>query len=210
MTDGQDKIDASELLRARNAIDRKTPLQTMFVAINQTNEQLMRFAMDSHAIGVERGFYREFTSDHIKDILDDADHLNLAKRNDFFTEKSANELPQEIYRLLDEALRLAAKFSDQIYYGSRYTSARTHLDELEKLKWRDVKQVDRPLEKWLVKIRKLALHPIFQDQRLLERMVDDLLINLERLTGIKMDSLSDHEQEQLRHLVRFAAGFEEG
>ena len=111
---------------------------------------------------------------------------------------------------MDESLRLATQFSDQVYYGNQYVSAREHLEELEKLKWRDVKQADRPLEKWLIKVRQLARHPVFQDKRLLERVVDDLVTHFEILTGVKMDSLSDHEQEQLRHLIRYAAGLEEG
>lgn len=210
MTDGQAQVDTAELLQARKAIDRQTPLQTMFIAINQTNEELMRFAMDSQSMGAERGFYREFTSEHIKDILNEADHLNLQGRNDFYTDQSARDLPQEIYNLMDESLRLATQFSDQVYYGNQYVSAREHLEELEKLKWRDVKQADRPLEKWLIKVRQLARHPVFQDKRLLERVVDDLVTHFEILTGVKMDSLSDHEQEQLRHLIRYAAGLEEG
>ena len=34
--------------------------------------------------------------------------------------------------------------------------------------------------------------------------------HIDRLTGVQLNSMSDHEQEQLRHLVRFAAGLEEG
>ena len=52
------------------------------------------------------------------------------------------------------------------------------------------------------------MHPIFKDPRILERIVDDLVNNIELLTGIKTNQLSDHEQEQLRHLVRFAAGLD--
>ena len=210
MTDGQAEINADELLQARRAIDRQTPLQTMFIAINQTNEELMRFAMDSQKMGAERGFYREFTPEHIKDILNEADTLNLKGRNDFYTDKTAKELPAEIYHLMDQALRLAAEFSDQIYYGSQFISAREHLENLEKVKWRDVKQVDRPLEKWLIKVRQLVQHPVFKDRRILERVVDDLVTHIDRLTGVKTNEMSDHEQEQLRHLVRYAAGLEEG
>ena len=31
---------------------------------------------------------------------------------------------------------------------------------LEKVKWQDVKQIDRPLEKWLIKVRQLVQHPV--------------------------------------------------
>ncbi len=209
MTDGQAEINTAELFRARKAIDRQTPLQTMFIAINQTNEELIRFAMDSQKIGAERGFYREFTSEHINDILNEADHLNLKGRNDFYTDKSANDLSEEVYYLLDQSLSLAAKFSDQIYYGNQYVPARDHLEELEKLKLRNIPQIERPLERWLIKVRRFVRHPVFQDQRLLERVVDDLVTHFEQLTGIKKGSLSDYEQEQLKHLVRFAARLKE-
>lgn len=209
MTDGQAQVNSAELLQARKAIDRQTPLQTMFIAINETNKELMRFAMDSQSMGVEKGFYREFTAEHIKDILNEADHLSLKGRHDFYTDKQARDIPQEVYRLLDESLRLAADFSDQIYYGNQYISAREHLENLEKLKWRDVRQIDRPVEKWLVKVRQLVRHPAFQDKRILEKIVNDLVTHFEGLTGVQMNSLGDFEQEQLRHLIRYAAGLEE-
>jgi Mg-chelatase subunit ChlD len=209
MTDGQATISADELLKARKAIDRETPLQTMFIGINNTNEELMRFAMDSQSMGSDSGFYREFTAEHIKDILAESDTLNLENRNDFYTDKKASELPGEVYTLMEQALRLAAQYSDHVYYGSQHISAREHLELLEKVKWLDIKEIDRPLEKWLIRVRQLVLHPIFKDQRLLERVVDDLVSNVERLTGIKPSDMSDHEQEQLRHLVRFAAGLED-
>ena len=209
MSDGQASVDADELLQARKAIDRRTPLQTMFIAIRETNEELMRFAMDSQSMGAERGFYREFTDEHIADILAQSRSLDFKGKNHFYTDKSAQDLPAEVYDLLEESLRLAGEFSDQVYYGNRYISAREHLEGLEKLKWRYVKEIERPLERWLVQVRKLSRHTAFQDRRLLERVVDDLLTHFERLTGIRMDSLSDFEQEQLRHLVRYAAGLED-
>ena len=207
MTDGQAQINAEELFQARKAIDRQTPLQTMFIAINETNQELMNFAMDSQSMGVERGFYREFTGGHISDILKEADHLNLKGRNDFYTEKSFREIPREIHELLDKSLRLASDFSDEVYYGSRYLSAREHLENLEKIKWRNERESDRPLEKWLLKVRQLAQNKVFRDKKLLERVVDDLVTHFEQLTGVQMDSLSDFEQEQLRHLVRLCGRF---
>lgn len=209
MTDGQADISPDELLRARQAIDRQTPLQTMFIAINQTNEELMRFAMDSQKMGAERGFYREFTPEHIHDILREADTVQLRK-DAFYSDKNPNEAPQEVYQLLRQALSLAGEFTDQIHHGILFMSARDHLASLEKLKWRDVQHLDRPLEKWLIKLRQFVMHPIFQDTKVLQRVMDDLINEFERLTGIPVADLGDHEQEQLRHLVRFAAGLESG
>lgn len=64
--------------------------------------------------------------------------------------------------------------------------------------------------KWLIKVRQLVKHPVFNDRRILERVVDDLVTHIEHLTGVQPNAVSDHEQEQLRHLVRFTAGLEEG
>ncbi len=208
MTDGQAEIDTDKLINARKAIDRDTPIQTMFIAINNTNEDLMRFAMDSQSMGAERGFYREFSPALISDILNQADHLKLEGRKDFFTEKSAKDLPQHIFDMLDQSYRLASEFSDQVYYGSQYISARENLEELEKIKWRDIKQLDRPLETWILKVRQFFRNPAFVDRKLVERIVADLVKNFERLSGVSKNELSDHEQEQLRHLVRYAAGLE--
>ena len=209
MSDGQSSIDTAELLKARKAIDRRTPLQTMFIAIRETHEELMRFAMDSQSMGAERGFYREFTDEHIRDILAESSSLDFQGQDHFYTDKSSQDISSHVYDLLEESLRLAGEFSDQVYYGNQYISAKEHLENLEKLKWRHIQEINRPLQGWLVKVRKLARHPVFQDKRLLEKVVDDLLTHFERLTGTKMDSLSDFEQEQLRHLVRYAAGLEE-
>lgn len=208
MTDGQSEINSSELIIARNAINRKTPLQTMFIAINQTNDELMKFANDSKSMGSEKGFYREFTAEHIKDFLYEADHLNLKGQNNFYTDKSADKIPQKVYDLLHEAIGLADEFSEYIYVGNQYTSAREHLDNLEKLVWRDVQQIDRPLERWILKVRQQRIHPLFQDKRISQRIVDDLITNFEQLTGVQLQDLSNFEQEQLRHLIREAAGVE--
>lgn len=208
MTDGQADVNFAEVIKARNAIDRRTPLQTMFVAINQTNEGLMRYAMDSRQMGAQRGFYREFTAEHIKSILGQADTLDLSKKS-FYTEVAPERLPPEVFGLMHQGMQLAAQFYDQIYYGTQISSAKHHLEEFEKVKWRDIKQIDRPLEKWLIKVRQLVRHPIFKDRLILERVIDDLMRNIERLTGASKNSMGDYEQEQLRHLIRYAAGLED-
>lgn len=211
MTDGQAPIQAEELLQARKAIDRNTPLQTLFIAIAQTNEELMKFAMDSQSMGAERGFYREFTWEQIIDILHQADHLDPEKiKGAFFSETLRRDIPAEVYELLHQAVKDAGTWSDQIHAGSRFTPARDHLQDMEKLKWQETRSSDRPLERWLIQVRQLVLHPAFQDRELLERVVDDLINHFERLSGVKLCELSGHEQEQLRHLVRFAAGLENG
>ena len=70
ITDGvQSLINTEDLLQARKAIDRKTPLQTMFISIGASNEKLIDLAINSQDMGVEKGYYREFTAKHVQDIL---------------------------------------------------------------------------------------------------------------------------------------------
>ena len=211
MTDGQASIDSDELLKARKAIDRQTPLQTMFIAINQTSEELMGFARESKMMGAERGFYREFSSEVIKEILYESDHLDLTKNQDaFYTDKLGKDLPQEFYDDLYKISILAQAWSDQLRVGNQYFTPQEHLRNLEGIKGGELMNLDRPLEKWLIQIRKLVLHPAFSDKRLLDRVIDDLISHFQQICGVSMMELSEHEQEQVRHLVRYAAGLENG
>ena len=209
-TDGQADINAEELLQKRQLIDRSTPLQTMFISIGGTNEELIKFAMDSQRMGSEQGFYREFTHDHIKEILQDARHLKMEGRKDFYTEKTNQDIPHEFVTLMNELIQLSAKFSDEVFQGSQITRAKDHLHKLEKIKWLGIKEMDRPLEDWIKKLRKFAIQPIFKDKKVLERVVHDIVTHFEKFAGVSFNSLSDNEQEELRHLVRYAAGIEDG
>lgn len=211
MTDGQANVNFEELVQKRKAISRETPLQTMFIAINQTNEDLMRYALDSKRMGAEQGFYREFTPDHIQDILKESEALDLSKhKKDFYTDKTAKDIPPAVYKLMEEAHRLSYQYLEHIYYESRYTTAHEHYQQLQLVKFPNVKEKDRPLVTWLTKVRQLALDPIFKDKRMLERVIDDLLVHFAVLTRVEFDQLSGEELEHLRHLVRYAAGLEAG
>lgn len=208
-TDGQAEINAEELLQKRKLIDRATPLQTMFISIGSTNEELIKFAMDSQRMGSEQGFYREFTHEHMKEILQEARTLNIEGRKDFYTDKTNQEIPAEFMTLMNELIQLSAKYSDEVYYGSQITRAKEHLEKLEKIKWLGIKEMDRPLEDWIKKLRKFAIQPIFKDKKVLERVVHDFVTHFERFAGASFNSLGDKEQEELRHLIRYAAGVED-
>ena len=209
MTDGiDDGIDTGELYRARVAIDRRTPLQVMFIAIGETNPVLMNFAMDSRSAGMEKGFYREFRGDLIGDILREASDSNFGGGDHFYTDTKPEEISGEWAGIMESARSEAITFTRLI--GSRHhTSARDNLDNLRKIKWHNITDMDRPLEKWLIGLRLFAGTPIFRDRRLLEPIADDLLVNFERLAGVDLNALGDHEQEQLRHFLRYAAGLED-
>ena len=212
MTDGQADINMAELQRARNAIDRDTPIQVMFAAVNQTNPALMQFAMESRRMGCERGFYREFDSATIKDVLAMADDTKFpVDETSFYSENDAKDIPPEVERFLGQAKQSLERFLRDVFNEETYMPAQEHLRAMEKIRWRNIAHEKRPLERWIRRVRNVAIHPIFKkDRRVLERVVDDLLTHMEHLTGIPFDDYSDYEQEQLRHLVRYAAGLEEG
>jgi transglutaminase-like putative cysteine protease/Mg-chelatase subunit ChlD len=212
MTDGQASIDSDELLRARAAIDRQTPLQLMFIAINQTSEELMSFAMSSELVGAERGFYREFTSELIQEILFESEHLDLTQnQNSFYTDKLASDLPGSFFSELYKISGLAQSWSEQLKAGNEFLTPAEHLESLKRLKAGAPKIPNSPLEKWLIQVRKLVLSPAFlNDKRLFARVLNDLLIHFERISGVATTALNEHEQEQLKHLVRYAAGLEAG
>ena len=210
MTDGQSNINADELVRARDAIDRQTPLQTMFIAINGSNDDLREFAENSQSIGSEKGFYREFSREQIDEYIKLSQTLNLKDRKDFYTDKQAGDLSPHVIRLMEEVQRLTSKYSSEIYYGSQYLKPEKHLSDLELIEWPGIKSIDRPLEKWIIKIRGTARNPVFKDKRLLHRVIDDLVVNFRKISGTDLTALSNPELEHLRHLIRYAAGMEDG
>lgn len=210
MTDGQADVNINELIRARNAIDRETPLQVMFAAINQTNEDLKKFANESTGTWAAGGFYREFTTKDIEDSLQEASSL-ISKNNAFYTDKMAKDVPNHIVRLMNEAAALARDFSTDIFYGNQYLPAKEHLAQLDRLKWTFIKNKDRPIEGWIAKLRQfLENDPAFKDHKIREKIADDIMNNFKELTGLKnMNDLSSHEHGHLRQLLEFAAGVPE-
>jgi len=207
MTDGESNIRVDELRQARQVIDRTTPLQTMFIAINGTNDELNRFASESKSMGMENGFYREFTADRIKKILEESKSLNFIQDEGvFYSEKEAEDISREAIRLLEEAEGLALDFLTEIGRKERFKSPKEHLDEFERVRWGEIERIDRPLTKWIKKLRAFFKNPIFKDQKTLEAIVDDLMKNFETLVRASKNDLSKEEQEHLRHLMRETAG----
>jgi|GEM_PF-6038417 len=211
MTDGESNVDIEELARARNAIDRETPLQTMFIAIGGTNKMLIDFATQSRGKLFDAGAYREFTHEHISDTLKEArTAIKAAEQNGaFYTEHDASAVSWKTRDLLDKAANLARVFSDEVYSNGRFEKPEHHLRQLETMRSSNTEHVDRPLEKWIKDVRMFAYNDAFADRTLLERVVDDLVRNMKILTGVEFSEFSTYEQEEIRHLLRFAAGLEQ-
>lgn len=210
MTDGQSEVDIDELARARNAIDRQTPVQSMFVAIGGTNQELMNFAQeDSHKAGFERGMYREFTQDNISNLLKKATtSIPEIDESSIYSEHQASDIPWETVRTLDKAIALAQELMAAVRRTYYHQTAAEHLQHLEGVRWTDVERLERPLETWLKDIRKFAHNNVFKDKTLLQRMVNDLIINFKTLTHADVHELSSREIAELRHLLRYADGQE--
>ena len=164
----------------------------------------------------DQGFYREFGPAQIQKILAESDHLDLNQRqNRFYTDKVGKDLPQEfhddLYKVSLQARAWLGQLS-QLGQLSNYLPPHEHLKRLEQLTGvtpvgygpagAASTALPRPLEKWLIQVRKLVVHPVFSDKRLLGRVLHDLITHFEALCGVRLSELSEHELEQLRHLYR--------
>jgi Mg-chelatase subunit ChlD len=204
MTDGMANINPEELYRARRAIDRTTPLQTMFIAINETkNEALRKFAEDSAAIGAEKGFYREFDSDTIDRYINESKVLKRNSDEEFYSEASPRDIPTQVQIMLDDAMKLAINFTQEMYYGMQHTSPADHLAEFERKKWPAIKDVDRPLKDWIIRARQFLRSVYFsRNPKVHDYIIDDLVRNMEELTGVSYEQVSQDELELIRHLIK--------
>ncbi len=211
MTDGESAIDLDDLIAKRQAIHRETPIQTMFIAIGATNEKLIKFAEDSRDRGLGGGFYREYTTAHMTEILAEADNVSDKIDDGFiYTEHTARDLSPSIYKNMREALLAGANIltlTKSIYI---YDSAAKHLDKMETIPWNLDPCPERKLLDYLMRLRGSMRNPIFkQNREILQYVVNDLMIHIERLSGLTLSQFCGEEQEHLRHLLRFSAGIED-
>lgn len=209
MSDGDSDVNLDELREARNAIDRSTPIQSMFVAIGGQNEKLMEFAQESKGLGFERGFYRQFTGSDITKHIKKSKEKTVADEAYLYTDKRSRDLSRRAIQRLDTAISGAYNFRSEILSHSDFVEAQGLLDNFEQaLAWNDVEHQDRPLEEWLKEARSFAYNRVFKDKALLSRVLDELVNQFTELTSFSFKELSDAELEHLRHLLAFAAGLE--
>ncbi len=209
MSDGGSQVNLEELTKARNAIDRRTPVQAMFIAIGDTNQDLIKFAMDSRSIGFENGFYSEFTRELMHSYLFDAAKKDLKVDSSvLYTEHSTSSLSSNVSIQLQEASRLAILLSERAKdINKTHKLPLQYYKDLESLSWKNIKH-NRPLAQHLERLRIFAKSYIFKNRSLLEKVCDDLMIHMETLTRIPLNEFDDIEQEQLRHFLNYAGGVE--
>lgn len=210
MTDGQSHIDLEQLNQAREAIDRSTPLQAMFISIDSSNQLLIDFAQNSKSAGFNKGFYREFDNNEMKAFIAQAQNIPEVDPEQIFSEKTGSDLDRNFYSELGRAIDAAYELKGLVVERNQYVSA---LDMLRDFKanviWQNVKKSDRPIEKWLKEIRAFFYHDFFLNKEILIHAVNKLFYEFKMITGLELSELNDTEQSHLEHLLRYAAGLEE-
>ena len=210
MGDGQADVDISKLMALRNQIDRTTILQMGFASINMTNPELVKLSQSTAEFGADRGMYREFTPDVIDEYLKNADSLDISKQEHFYTDQKPADIPAEVDALLSSAYAQSIQYLDHVAAGSTYASPQHHYDNLERIQWPSVKEVERPLENHLIRARQMLGGLTYAKGALLERVADDLIVNSQIITGIPFHQYSGHEIEHVRHILKQVAGRELG
>ncbi len=209
LTDGKAAIDREQLAQARLQIPQQLPLQVMLVALGHTNHDLMRFAGESESRGIARGFYREFTLQQINDLLDEANYFRWEGRKDFHSEATPDRIPVEVERHLAKAIQLADDFLNQNIHQEASLRLFQQVRKLTRRHWSQQEKDVRPLQKWLEDLREFLLNPIFANKNLVKIVINDLVLNFEKITAVKIDELYDFEREHLRHLLKFAKYMED-
>jgi hypothetical protein len=207
MTDGQADVDLDKIRNKRKAIDRKTPIDLMFVAINQTNPKLMELAHDHAKGGFKGGHYREFMPEDITKALEEAKAIKIPKKEDaFFTQKTAQDIPEDVFNQIDVAARLARQYASHLLNEAGIRDPKEWANYLETIKQPDAVEIERPLSAWFIALRGFFVNntrnrPILKDKNLAHAVVDDILRHFDRLTGVRFEAVSHEEMENIRHLL---------
>jgi transglutaminase-like putative cysteine protease/Mg-chelatase subunit ChlD len=212
MSDGESPIDYALIKKARNAIHRDTPLQTMFVALGSTNPDLKRFARDAEQMGMNTpDLYRSFSHQKIAQTIDESEKNNLEKhRKAFYSLKKPSDIIQddrdkiistfktiiEKTKQLREKTLIRTTTANKPEYHKKYLYSKT--SALSKKSHQE-----RKIEAWLHEFREwIKKHEIHKDPKLFELILDDLMINFEKSFNVKFEDLSHYELEQLNHLLQ--------
>jgi hypothetical protein len=212
MSDGGSEVNLDRLLELRNAIDRSTPVQSLFIGIGGENEDLRKFATSSESIGFESGFYRQFTREHIAELLKEADEFKGKEKEGFiYTEALASSISQKARDSLDDVqdqLEIFAKAVATQYQeiARNFWHIQADADGL-KGKKRD-KAVASDLNDRLQGLRGFVSRSFYKDHPGIRQIVvHDVHEKFLKLSGEDTwDSLSDIEFEQWSHVVRCANG----
>lgn len=201
ITDGQSKIDYTILRKAREAINRKTPLQTMFIALGNSNSELRQFALDSEKIGAQAGFYHEFSASDIARIIKEISTLHLEKNvSQYYSNRSPQDIPPSAQTHAQKAIKKAEVLTKQMHeylYQAPYSS---FVPLLKSHRQKNV-HTTKELEAWVLQVRQfITEHKALHNDTLLNFLLGNLLERFQSLTGVPLEHLSYKENAQLVHL----------
>lgn len=206
MTDGQSVVDIEEVKKWRNAIDRKTPIKILFVAINDTNPDLIKLTEDIRQIGVEASYYREFTKGDIDKFMREAKKVPVIdRRYDYHSDLRPEQLPNSMIRDLDNAFFLARDYSSDYESQLKINGSKRWLEELRSVPHR-YSEKDRslsPFDLMVQHLREFAIDnpALYEDSRARALVIDDLFRHMKELTGRELRSLNVTEVQRLKHLL---------
>ncbi len=209
VTDGECTINEAELKVEREKIHRKTPIQTMFVAIKGENAELARFANDSQAAGIKRGFYRHFSGEEITRLEREADHFDAEQLVDegraFYAERSAwSRVSPDFFQRLRRARAGAARLEQEVLVDRQATDAEPFLQQLRRPSGLGSHEQSegQTAGAWAEEVRGLLKDTIaFGNTALIRRVAGDVLSNFGELTGHKLTALGPHAKRELEALI---------
>lgn len=209
MTDGQSDVKAEELLKARNSIDRRTPIQTMFVSIgDSSNGDLIKFAQDSESFGFDKGYYREFSNKVMEKVVAKSQATPDVPDDELYFDQKPAALSGRVIPLLRECVSLAIHFSESVKLNPLPARSQENNDSLGLLgKSTTAKTRVVPIGTWLNELRTFGATPaLVQNRHYFDIIVTDVYDNFKKLTGIGFEELSLNESASLEYLLKYAAG----
>lgn len=203
ITDGQSKIDYDVLKKAREAIDRKTPLQTLFVALGKSNSELKKFALDSEKMGAQEGFYQEFSTSEILKIIKNASITSLEKNApQYHSLKNPHDIPKSAQTHILTSIK-KVKALDKILRENMYKTPYQSFIPILAGAHKKNRHTIPYLKNWILELRHIfkeytALH----DDALLNFLLASLMENFHEYTGASLAQLDYKESAQLAHLLQ--------
>jgi hypothetical protein len=208
MTDGQAQVNLEELRQARDAISRDTPVQALFLAIGSTNPDLIQFVKDSERAGFDLSVYKEFSLETMQDYLFRSRDASLkTDRSILYTDQKVGDLSRDFFQTFEAALTVSREVSEEFSKYSKIDKpAREHLLEIDGMSTLEKMETHGSLIEWFIGLRRLAIHKIFKNRFLLEKVCDDMIQKLPLLSGVPFERFEAKEREHLRHFLRFVSG----
>ncbi len=210
MTDGESTVDAQVLNQARSQIDRRTPIQTMFISIGSSgNSELLKFAQDSKKFGFDQSYYREFSNDVINKVIADSQKMPEAPPDSLYFERKPHSLPTEFRNMLKKAVEQAFQFTNVLRDHPQLADSKNQIKQLNLLSRSTTSTQKRkfPIRSWIRDLRRFGQTNILDKNRIyFDYITSDIYKNFQKLSGVAVDELDMTETSDLEHLLKYSAG----